>query len=205
MKKDTGIKFYHIFKVGPYIGVHTANSTDVIIGYLLGFILMLLVGIVLSNLMPIFFSLFFLFLLVTDIMVDRLVDPDLKNIHKTKLNYESLNNLAIFSVLIILSTIGTVLDAYHGWVGWKFITMLLGKKVYATLITINILLAAFHMYMFFLPIKSLPLSTEYLIVFIAILIFGFIMSPITNSLIIKDNSHFESSVLEAFIELFKPL
>ena len=124
-----GLNFFHVFKIGPYIGVNKVGAGDVAMNYLLTLIVMvILIGLV-AIVMPIFISLLYIIVLLSE------SDSDV-----------SKGDKFYGSLFIVLASVYFIIDCHFGWLGYSAGQLVLGHTLFKYLFVINTVLGLVHLY-----------------------------------------------------------
>jgi hypothetical protein len=124
-----GLNFFHVFKVGPYIGVNKVGAGDVAMNYILTLIVMIiLIGLV-AIVMPIFISLLYVLVLLGE------SDSDV-----------SKGDKFYGSLFIVIASIYFIIDCYFGWLGYSAGQLVLGQNLFKYLFVTNTILGIVHLY-----------------------------------------------------------
>jgi hypothetical protein len=124
-----GLNFFHVFRVGPYIGVNKVGAGDVAMNYLLTLIVMFIIVGLVAIAMPIFISLLYIIVLLTE------SDSDV-----------SKGDKFYGSLFIVIASTYFIIDCYFGWLGCAAGQLVLGYTWFKYLFVINTVLGIVHLY-----------------------------------------------------------
>lgn len=127
-----GLNFFHVFRIGPYIGVNKVGASDVAMNYFFTFITMIILLEFLAAVMPVLISAFYLFVLLLD------SDSDVAKGDKL-----------IGSILVVIASTYFFVDVHYEWLASAVGRLFLGDTGFKHLAATNLILGLLHLVLVF--------------------------------------------------------